>query len=62
MHTMQEESAANGNRVENGHTNGYLGMSREEARQPKPPKDAKHIGAAIAGMLLPLVLQVGHAH
>ena len=61
MHTMQENDTS-GN-TENTLGNGYLEGNHErgQARQDSQ-KDVKLIAAAVVGMLLPLVTQLGHAH
>ena len=56
MHTMQEDEGGH----EEGHSNGYLD-AREGARQQKPTKSLRLVLAAVVGMLLPLVTQIGHA-
>lgn len=61
MHTMQEDDSE-GHGLGDGHGNGYVdgGMGRE-ARQ-KDEKSLRLVAAAVAGMLFPLVTQIGHAH
>ena len=62
MHTMQEEDGQNAFQDEN-QGNDYLesGGGRQ-SRKPKEKKSAKLVFAAVAGMLLPLITQIGHAH
>ena len=63
MHTMQDDDSANGIGHEESHVNGYLEIShgREPGRQ-KSGKSMRLVMAAVAGMLLPLLTQIGHAH
>lgn len=69
MHTMQEDDSTNSNSSssisshEESLGNGYLDGShgREPARQHSG-KSLKLVLAAVAGMLLPLLTQIGHAH
>ena len=62
MHTMQEDDEGGQYGQGDGHGNGYVdgGMGRE-TRQ-KEGKSLRLVLAAVAGMLLPLITQVGHAH
>lgn len=71
MHTMQDESSAENpyttlpSSSSDPHTNGYLDGSlngREAYNSPTDGKSLKSVMAAVGGMLLPLVTQVGHAH
>ncbi|KAK5103786.1 hypothetical protein LTS08_003206 [Lithohypha guttulata] len=62
MHSMQEVTTPT--RKEsfgNGATNGSIHEGREAAIQEDKPS-ITDIGAAVFGMILPLFLQVGHAH
>ena len=59
MHSMQEVSGSHHEGV-NGHANGYVD-GREVAQSEQKPT-WKDLGAACFGMILPLFLQVGHAH
>ncbi|KAA6411742.1 MAG: hypothetical protein FRX48_05023 [Lasallia pustulata] len=61
MHTMQEDDEG-GHGQGDAHGNAYVdgGMGRETRR-----KEGKSLGlvlAAVGGMLLPLIAQIGHAH
>lgn len=59
MHTMQEVGSSHDGQP-NGHVNG-IGEGRDT--QPQPEKPAlRNIMAAVVGMILPLFLQIGHAH
>ena len=61
MHTMQGDDSAGGYEESNG--NGYLDGSH--AREPARPEEGKSLRlvlAAVGGMLLPLVTQIGHVH
>jgi zinc transporter 9 len=62
MHTMQEDETQS-MAQEESQGNGYLdaGSSRQ-ARRPKEGKSARLVLAAVGGMLLPLLTQIGHAH
>ena len=61
MHTMQENDGKSGS--DEGQSNGYLDVqhARDSTRQ-KSQKSPELVMAAVAGMLLPLVTQIGHAH
>ncbi len=59
MHTMQEEDGQNLAQDE-GQSNGYLEAAG--GRQSRRPKEGRLVLAAVGGMLLPLVTQIGHAH
>ena len=63
MHTMQEEEASNALQ-EDGQSNGYLeaGSGRPPRRGQKESKSPRLVLAAVGGMLLPLLTQIGHAH
>ncbi|KAI9815498.1 MAG: hypothetical protein M1827_002632 [Pycnora praestabilis] len=57
MHTMQEDSSTNEEQYTNGYADGHVrGASRKET------PTMRRTLAAVVGMLLPLVTQVGHAH
>ena len=60
MHTMQDNDATGPNETP---SNGYLDVQhpRDSLRQ-KPQKSPKLVAAAVFGMLLPMVTQIGHAH
>ena len=62
MHTMQEDDN-HMTAQEESQGNGYLdaGSSRQ-SRRPKEGKSPKLVFAAVGGMLLPLLTQIGHAH
>ncbi len=60
MHTMQDEDKES---TEESQGNGYLDMGNgRQSRQAKGGKDARLVLAAVGGMLLPLITQIGHAH
>lgn len=62
MHTMQEEDGQN-LALEESQSNGYLEASgARQSRRPKERRSAKLVLAAVGGMLLPLLTQIGHAH
>lgn len=62
MHTMQEEDGQNVGQEESP-SNGYLDAgSGRQSRRPKEAKGVKLVLAAVGGMLLPLLTQIGHAH
>ncbi|KAL8705262.1 MAG: hypothetical protein Q9201_001593 [Fulgogasparrea decipioides] len=68
MHTMQEtDISGTGSAAEEtmgGFGNGYLdgGMYRRDPRQGKEGRSLRLVAAAVGGMLLPLITQIGHAH
>ncbi|KAL4933541.1 Mn(2+) transporter ATX2 [Aspergillus undulatus] len=53
MHTMQENNLASSRELP---VNGY------DAREAKPDKSIRDLVASVIGMILPLFLQIGHAH
>ena len=62
MHTMNDDDATGGAQDE-PQGNGYLEAG--SGRQPKRGKESKSprtVVAAVGGMLLPLITQIGHAH
>ena len=59
MHSMQEASGSH-HEGANGHANGYIDGRESTQGEHKP--SWKDLGAACFGMILPLFLQVGHAH
>ena len=62
MHTMNEDEGSGGI-PEETQTNGYLEAgSGRQPRRGKGPKNPRLVLAAVGGMLLPLITQVGHAH
>ncbi|MCJ1436356.1 hypothetical protein MMC27_005735 [Xylographa pallens] len=63
MHTMQENHGDEGSAHEESHGNGYLdGTHGRDASRPKSEQSLQLVMAAVAGMLLPLLTQIGHAH
>jgi len=62
MHTMNEDDAASAV-VDDSQSNGYLetGSSRP-SRRAKDGRSPRLVLAAVGGMLLPLITQIGHAH
>ena len=59
MHTMQENSSIHHEQQMNGTANGYL----ERESPPKEEKPAvRDLAAAVFGMILPLILQIGDVH
>jgi solute carrier family 39 (zinc transporter), member 9 len=61
MHSMQETSESYHHGGMNGHANGYVEGGRENVQTEQKPS-WRDLGAACFGMILPLFLQVGHAH
>ncbi len=59
MHTMQEVGDSHETEL-NGQVNG-IGEDRDIQSQPHKPSP-RDLMAAIVGMILPLFLQIGHAH
>ncbi|KAL4948485.1 Zinc/iron permease [Aspergillus filifer] len=53
MHTMQENNLASSQSLP---VNGY------DSREPKSDKSMRDLVASVIGMILPLFLQIGHAH
>ncbi|KAL9600317.1 MAG: hypothetical protein Q9219_003267 [cf. Caloplaca sp. 3 TL-2023] len=63
MHTMQEVDSGGVVEETSGFGNGYLDSGhRRDLRQVKEGKSFKLVFAAVLGMLLPLITQIGHAH
>lgn len=68
MHTMQEEDSrqsSNNNILEDTGSNGYIDGSHLRERPQGGAADGRSLKlvlAAVGGMLLPLITQVGHAH
>ena len=65
MHTMQETDISSAVEDTTGFGNGYLdggGGHRRDSRQAKEGKSLRLVVAAVGGMLLPLITQIGHAH
>jgi len=60
MHSMQEASNARHEPFTNGQANGYIEGRDSVQHEQKPP--LQDLGAACFGMILPLFLQIGHAH
>jgi zinc transporter 9 len=56
MHTMQENAP---HPSHDSHSNGYA-----ESRDPSPKQKAswRDLAASVMGMILPLFMQLGHAH
>ncbi|KAI4237850.1 MAG: hypothetical protein LQ349_001545 [Xanthoria aureola] len=65
MHTMQETDISGLVEETTGFGNGYLeggAGHRRDSRQMKEGKSLRLVAAAVGGMLLPLITQVGHVH
>lgn len=60
MHAMQETSKAHHESHTNGGVNGYI--DGRDAQQADEKPSLRDLGAAVFGMILPLFLQIGHAH
>ena len=60
MHAMQDDHSQSGH--DESHGNGYLDGSHRRDSRPKSGKSLQLVLAAVAGMLLPLLTQIGHAH
>ena len=58
---MQEEDSQNTGQEEN-QSNGYLESGGRQARRQKGGRSPRLVLAAVGGMLLPLITQIGHAH
>lgn len=61
MHTMQEEDSQNAAQDES-QSNGYLESGGRPSRRQKGGRNPRLVLAAVGGMLLPLITQIGHAH
>lgn len=62
MHTMQEDDSHTG-MAEEMQGNGYLdGPGARGMRRQKEGQNPRLVLAAVGGMLLPLLTQIGHAH
>lgn len=61
MHTMQEEDGQNAAQEES-QSNGYLESGGRQPRRQKGGRNPRLVLAAVGGMLLPLITQIGHAH
>ena len=61
MHTMQEEDSQNATQDESP-SNGYLENGGRPSRRQKGGRNPRLVLAAVGGMLLPLITQIGHAH
>lgn len=55
MHTMQENAPQPSR---DSHSNGYA----DSRDAPKHKESVKDLAVSVAGMILPLFLQIGHAH
>ena len=63
MHTMQEEEGKGGSALEDSGSNGYIdGSHLWQREQASDGRSLKLVLAAVGGMLLPLITQIGHAH
>lgn len=67
MHTMQEsENSSLSSSLDDPPPNGYLdGAHHGRDMHHRPQKEGRSLRlvlAAVAGMLLPLITQIGHAH
>lgn len=68
MHTLQEsENPSSSVTIDDPPSNGYLDGPPHHGRDMhhRPPREGRSLKlvlAAIAGMLLPLITQIGHAH
>ena len=62
MHTMQDEDHSN-SMLDDTQGNGYIdGSHLRERSQSEDGRSLKLVLAAVGGMLLPLITQIGHAH
>ena len=62
MHTMQDEDHSR-IALEDNQGNGYIdGGHLRERPQQADGRSLKLVLAAVGGMLLPLITQIGHAH
>jgi solute carrier family 39 (zinc transporter), member 9 len=61
MHAMQETSDSHHQPHQEGRANGYIEGGRD-GPPPEQKASLKDLGAACFGMILPLFLQIGHAH
>jgi solute carrier family 39 (zinc transporter), member 9 len=56
MHAMQEDSNPSHSHDQNGYTEGG------SSQRGKPKPQMRHTFAAVGGMLIPLLTQIGHHH
>ncbi len=62
MHAMQASSESHQEPHANGGANGYIEGDRREVQPQEQKPSFRDLGAACFGMILPLFLQIGHAH
>ena len=63
MHTMQEEDGKGTSALEDLGSNGYIdGSHLRQREQASDGRSLKLVLAAVGGMMLPLITQIGHAH
>lgn len=60
MHTMEENTSGHSEPPMNGNANGYIDGRESHQKEQRP--SVKDLSAAVVGMILPLLLQVGHVH
>lgn len=61
MHTMQNDTDIDD--IPSGYGNGHLdGSHGRDPSRPRGGKSVQLVLAAVGGMLLPLVTQLGHVH
>jgi solute carrier family 39 (zinc transporter), member 9 len=62
MHAMQETSRSHHESNGQGGANGFVDGGRETQQAEEEKPSLVDLGAAVFGMVLPLFLQIGHAH
>ena len=63
MHTMQDDDSKQNSVLEDAGSNGYIdGGQLRELQQAQEGKSLRLVLAAVGGMLVPLMTQIGHAH
>ncbi|KPI39476.1 Zinc transporter ZIP9 [Cyphellophora attinorum] len=62
MHAMQETSRSHHESSSQGGANGFVDGGRDSQQSEEEKPSMVDLGAAVFGMILPLFLQIGHAH
>lgn len=62
MHTMQESAVDGLEDSGNGYSNGHAYASARSGKSREKHSDIRDTLLVVAGMLLPLLAQIGHAH
>ena len=62
MHTMQEVDSLVEEDTDGHYMNGYLGVDDRGGHRHQSKKSLRLVGAAVVGMIIPAITQIGHAH